>query len=205
MRLALAPFLIVFVIVGCSDAGGPKAGESGDKRPPAFGLMLAPVSVKQACQSVRRRSAQQSDWRVVCPPLVPKSKRPDVTFAGGVLSSTNYGPGYLFDVRDAAGESVYAGHWTFASGRPAAVHTPLTSGPGNVIKFTRTRANLVGQRVLVFRVKPGLTELSGHVVVEWVWHGQAYQVSVHRWRSDRQGLEQATKMATAIIRQLRGE
>jgi hypothetical protein len=37
-----------------------------------------------------------------------------------------------------------------------------------------------------------------------VWNAQAYQVSVHRWRGDRQGFEQATKMASAIIRLLRG-
>jgi hypothetical protein len=204
MRLALALLFGAFATVGCSDAPGPRTAEASDK-PPALRLMLAPASVKQACQRVRRPSAQQSNWRVVCPPLVPRSKRLEVTYAGGVLSTTDFGPGYLIDGRDAAGESVYAGHWTFASGRPDAVRTPVTSGPGHVIKLTRTRANIGGQRVLVLRVKPGMTLLSGHVVVEWVWHGQAYQVSVHRWRSDRQGLEQAITMATAIIRQLRGD
>lgn len=204
MRLPVALFFGVLATVGCSDEGGPRAGGSGDRQP-VFRLMLRPASVEQACGHVRRRSAQQSHWRVVCPPLVPRSKRPEVTYGGGVLSTTNFGPGYLIEGRDAAGASVYAGHWTFASGRPAAVHSPLASGPGHVIRFTRTRAHLVGQRVLIFRVKPGMTLLSGHVVIEWLWHGQAYQVSVHRWRSDRQGSEQATKMATAIIRQLRGD
>src|ERR671936_223792 len=112
MRLVPAAVLIALVLVGCSKGGQPRSGSNSDTSPPASRLMLAPASVKQACQHVSRRVARQSRWRVVCPPLIPKSKRPEVTYAGGVLSSSNFGPGYLLEGRDAAGASVYAGHWT---------------------------------------------------------------------------------------------
>jgi hypothetical protein len=64
---------------------------------------------------------------------------------------------------------------------------------------------LAGQPVVIYRVAPGRALLSEHVVVEWTSRGQGYQVSVHRWRSDRQGFQQATEMATAVIRLLRSD
>ena len=62
---------------------------------------------------------------------------------------------------------------------------------------------IAGQRVAVYRIGGGASELSGHVAIEWTWHGQAYQVSVHRWLSDGQGVKQAKAMAAAVIGYLR--
>jgi hypothetical protein len=204
MRLALT-LLVPVVLVGCSNSNSRRAGASNprDAQPPAAALMVAPATVQRACEEIRRSSARQTRRRVVCPPLIPKSRRATITYAGGVLSGRDFGPGYLFDGRDARGSSVYAGHWTFAGGQPAAVHTPLASGPGHLVGVSRTKARLAGQPVVIYRVTNGMTQLSGHVVVEWTWRGQAYQVSVHRWRSDRQGFAQATRMARAVIQVLR--
>lgn len=98
------------------------------------------------------------------------------------------------------------GHWTFAAGDPGAVHlwrTIKDAAGRPQVTFTRTSTTIARLRVSVYRVPPGMSELSGHVVLEWTWHGQAYQVSVHRWLSDRQGFVQARAMAAAVVRRLR--
>jgi hypothetical protein len=167
------------------------------------GLMAAPATVHTACANIARKSHRQhSRWRVVCPPRIPDSANTAVSYAGGVLSTRNLRPGYLIDGRSPtpANSSSYDGHWTFAAGDPQAVHAWITV---NHQRFTKQAAQLDRLPVSIYRLAPGSSELSSHLAIEWQWRGEAYQVSVHRWRSDRQGYVQAREMARATIRFLR--
>lgn len=174
-------------------------------------LMPAPKNLLAVCAHLSRLIHQQrARWRVVCPPQVPGGES-ELVGAGAIVpvGNTSYmREGYALNgfSRSRTTTNPFRGHWTFFSGDPNAVHNwlVLPDGTGRPqVHFTRRRARIAGQSVFVYRVAPGQTQLSGHVVVEWTYRGQAYQVSVHRWLSDRQGYEQATQMAEAIIRALR--
>jgi hypothetical protein len=166
-------------------------------------LEPAPAVVKGACAWVARAAKQQDTrWRTVCPAAVPRSFSTSVRYAGGVSSTTDLRAGYLIQgfSSDSSSSSLHNGHWTFAAGDPDAVHRLLL---GPTARSTTRGMVLAGTPVTIYRVARGTATLSGHVVVEWTRDGQAYQVSVHRWRSDRQGFALATGMAAATIRSLR--
>ena len=152
---------------------------------------------------------QGSSWRTVCPPKVPRSFSTSVRYVGGVSSMTDLTTGYLIRgvSPDPTSRSLHNGEWTFASGDPAAVQGVLLAPTDvNGRSYARYRTStmvLAGIAVTVYRVAPGTAPLSRHVVVEWTWHGQAYQVGVARWRNDRQAFALATGMADATIRSLR--
>lgn len=181
-----------------------RAGCPTEAEPPQrLRTMPAPAGVAYACDRIRRQAGRQhASWRIVCPPLVPWSRSPHVAYAGGVTSTRNLRPGYLLDSANPPDgtSDPYAGHWTFSSGDPVAVHSWIGRPD---VSSTRSVATIGGQRVALYRVAPGTTELSGHVAIEWTFRGQAYQVSVHRWAGDRQGLVQARAMAAAVIGYLR--
>jgi hypothetical protein len=156
--------------------------------------MPAPAGVAYACDRIGKVAARRHvRWRVVCPPVVPWSREPTVDYAGGVTTSTDVRSGYLVD-----GTSP-RGHWTFASGDPATVHRWIERAG----RATLTHATMLGQRVAVYRLGPGTTQLSGRVAIEWTFRGQAFQVSVHRRAGGRQGLVEARAMAAALIGYLR--
>jgi hypothetical protein len=173
-------------------------------------LEPAPAVVKGACSWIAQAAKRQgSSWRTVCPPKVPRSFSTSVRYVGGVSSLTDLGSGYLIRgvSPDASSRSLHNGEWTFASGDPAAVGAVLLA-PTDVngrsyARYRSTTMVLAGTRVTVYRMAPGTATLSGYVVVLWTSHGQAYQVGVARWRSDRQSFALATGMAAATIRSLR--
>ena len=173
-------------------------------------LEPAPAVVKGACSWVAQAAKRQgSSWRTVCPPKVPRSFSTSVRYVGGVSSMTDLTTGYLIRgvSPDPTSRSLHNGEWTFASGDPAAVQGVLLAPTDvNGRSYARYRTStmvLAGIAVTVYRVAPGTAPLSRHVVVEWTWHGQAYQVGVARWRNDRQAFALATGMADATIRSLR--
>lgn len=193
--------------LGCGSAAGvsPAAPAPIPQR-----LTAAPPEVDAACTQVRRAAVRQhARWRVVCPPLVPRSGLTSVE-ATGLLGLNDFRAGYLLDGLSPVGAywtKPGDGHWTFAAGSPRAVggwRTSRDAAGRPQIAFSRRVARIAGWPVTIYRIPHrGMNEFSGHVVIEWRWRGEAYEVSVHRWLSDRQGVTQASAMATAVIRRLR--
>jgi hypothetical protein len=178
--------------------------------PVRYRMMPAPAIVTDACERIERASARShARWRVICPPLVPWARDEHIHYAGGVLSTRGFQSGYLIDGWNPRDQSIspYGGHWTFGSGDRKSVHTWLALkdvGGRPQVTWTRRRASIGSQKVWIYRVRPrGMSELAGHVVIEWSWRGQTYQVSVHRLTGEREGLVQATQMAAAVIGYLR--
>jgi hypothetical protein len=186
---------------------GPNSGED-EGLETAF-LMNSAAAVKRACAAIRAGTKRQrAHWRVVCPPKIPRVSQPSVIYFGGAAATSNFRPGYGLDGTGSIYPIVNGyGHWTFRSGSPPLLerllHPTDTIGRPESTVSAAQKMLVAGQKVLVYRVAPEMTEYAGHVVVAWIDRGQAYQVSVHRWKSDRQGLRQAIGMVAAIIRQIR--
>jgi hypothetical protein len=171
--------------------------------------MNSPAAVNKACAAILAGTRRQhARWRVVCPPKIPRVSQPSVIYFGGAAATSNFRSGYGLDGTGSVYPIVNGyGHWTFRSGSPRLLErllhpTDAIGRPESTVSSAK-EINVVGQIVRLYRVAPDSTEYAGHVVVDWIDHGQEYQVTVHRWRSDKQGVLQATGMAAAIILQLK--
>jgi len=190
----------------CAVVAIPTAAAGASSR-----LEPAPAVVRGACSWIAQAAKRQgSRWRTVCPVKVPRSLSTSVRYAAGVSGMTDLTSGYLIRgvSPDSSSRSLHNGEWTFASGDPAAVQGVLLA-PADVngrsyARYRTTTTVVAGMRVTGYRMAPGTAQLAGHVVVSWRLRGQAFQVGVARWRSDRQAYALATGMAAATIRSLRG-
>jgi hypothetical protein len=182
----------------------PAAGSSTHK-PPL--LIAAPAALRQTCQAVTGQlRSEHARWKIVCPTGMPYTIGFPLFSQGGDTSNANYRQGYLVECIGFLPASGRV-HWIIAGGDPQtldrALHPKAATGQPESHVTQRQSIYLDGQLVSRYLVSPGMTLYSDHVVLVWLYRGEEYQVSIHRWPNTTIATAQATAVASNIIQQLR--
>lgn len=148
-------------------------------------VRAAPPLLRNACA----RTAEQTDWIVVCPTRVPGG-RLAVSAFGVAGTAKDFGEGYELSLNSGALHDKGApdpGHWTIAAGTPKAMRDQVTafgqSAPLSKRRFQIGRVQVTRYREPVFGEFPGV--YGGHVVYEWRQGQAVMQVSVHNSAHER--------------------
>jgi hypothetical protein len=159
MRLvSVAVLAAVPVLAGASPNGAPRGDRSlphrpsgTTQRPEAIRLTSdVPTLVTGTC----RRLARRTQLRVVCPPLVPKTRIVPISGLYGSFSATDVvqpppaGPTEYYEMSFNNGGPFGTIHWIVAKGTPAAVRFWVLDGEHNEVRGRARRLGVlwVGNR-----------------------------------------------------------
>jgi hypothetical protein len=199
----------VALSVGATVAAGliaRPAADGSSAKPPL--LIPAPEALRQTCQTVTGQlRSEHARWRIVCPTRMPYTIGIPLFSNSGDTSTVNYRQGYLIDCIGFLPANGHV-HWIVAGGNPRTLdryflHPTNAIGQPESTVTQRPSIRLDAQVVNRYLVSPGTTLYSDHVVLVWLYHGEEYQVSIHRWPNTSIATAQATAVASNIIQQQR--
>jgi hypothetical protein len=189
MRLAWA-LVAVLVTWSAALAAGPPQELLTAKPNRLLNETCARLEQRARAEGVRRR--------VYCPPLVPAARPLKIELAGGLRTYRQFAEGYQVGVWSPSPTVQRLGaHWSFAGGRPEAFEPFLHGTAPRFAPSATTHATIAGRRVTIYRMpKRASAFYAGHVVVQWRYGPNAYNVTAHGWKNERA----VRRMAAALIR-----